>query len=277
MIGPAAALRDRLGWFERRALFGRRIIITRARATAGPFARALRELGAEVIELAAIATAPPDSYAALDRGIAQIGSYDWVIFTSVTGVDGLMARLGETGHDVRDMAGAAIAAIGPATAARLRHYGLRPAAVPVEYRAEAIATAIGADRIRGVRILIPRAQTAREALIDLLRGAGAAAVDVAATYQTVRPSPPVLDSVRQLIARGEIDLVAFTSSSTVNNFCALAGGDIAKGMAAAAIGPITAETARERGFKVVAQPATYTVEGLCAAIQDYFAGVKESA
>ena len=94
VIGPAAALRDRLGWFERRPLFGRRIVITRARATAGPFANALRELGAEVIELPAIETAPPDSYAALDRAIAQIGSYQWVIFTSATGVDGLMARLG---------------------------------------------------------------------------------------------------------------------------------------------------------------------------------------
>src|SRR5262249_42314564 len=130
--------------------------------------------------------------------------------------------------------------------------------------------------IKGARILIPRAQAAREALIDLLRGAGAAAVDVAAAYQTVRPAPPALESVRQLIADGEIDLVAFTSSSTVNNFCAMVCDDIAKGMGAAAIGPITAETARERGFKVVAQPASYTVQALCAAIQDYFAEVKRS-
>ena len=277
VIGPAAALRERLGWFERRALFGRRIIITRARATAGPFARTLRELGAEVIELATIATAPPDSYAALDRAIAQIGSYDWVIFTSATGVDGLMARLVATGHDVREMARAGIAAIGPATAARLRHYGLRPAALPGEYRAEAIAAAIGVDRIKGARILIPRAQAAREALIDLLRGAGAEAVDVAAAYQTVRPAPPALESVKQLLERGEIDLVTFTSSSTVNNFCAMVGADLAQGMAAAAIGPITAETARERGFKVVAQPPSYTVEALCTAIQNYFAGLKKSA
>jgi uroporphyrinogen III methyltransferase/synthase len=192
-------------------------------------------------------------------------------------VDGLMARLVETGHDVREMARAGIAAIGPATAARLGNYGLRPAAMPSEYRAEAIAEAIRADRIRGAHILIPRAQAAREALIDLLRGAGAAAVDVAAAYQIVRPAPPALESVRQLIERGEIDLVTFTSSSTVSNFCAMVGADIAQGMAAAAIGPITAETARERGFKVVAQPASYTVAGLCAAIQDYFAGRKKSA
>jgi len=270
VIGPAAALRDRLGWFERRPLFGRRIVITRARATAGPFARALRELGAEVIELPAIETAPPDSYAALDRAIAQIGSYQWVIFTSATGVDGLMARLDETGHDVREMAGAGIAAIGPATAARLRHYGLRAAAMPGEYRAEAIVAAVGAHRIKDARILIPRAQTAREALIDLLRAAGAGAVDVAPAYKTVRAAPPALDSVKRLIARGEIDLVAFTSSSTVHNFCAMVGADAARGLSAAAIGPITAATVAEYGMRVVAQPPAYTVDGLCAAIQDYF-------
>jgi len=272
VVGQAASLRERLGWLERRPLFGRRIIITRARATAGPFARALREQGAEVIELPAIQTAPPDSYAALDRAIAQIGSYDWVIFTSATGVDGLMARLGETGHDVREMAAASIAAIGPATAARLRHYGLRAATIPDEYRAEAIVTAIGPGRIAGARILIPRAQVAREALIDLLRDGGAAVVDVAAAYQTVRPAPPALGSVKQLLARGEIDLVAFTSSSTVDNFCAMIGVDAAQGLAAAAIGPITAQTAQAHGFRVVVQPAAYTVEGLCAAIRDYFSG-----
>lgn len=272
VVGQAASLRERLGWLERRPLFGRRIIITRARTAAGPFARALRDLGAEVIELAAIQTAPPDSYAALDRAIAQIGSYEWVIFTSATGVDGLIDRLGETGHDVREMAAASIAAIGPATAARLRHYGLRAAAMPDEYRAEAIVTAIGPGRIAGAHILISRAQVAREALIDLLRDGGAAVVDVAAAYQTVRPTPPALGSVKQLLARGEIDLVAFTSSSTVNNFCAMIGVDAAQGLAAAAIGPITAQTAQARGFRVVAQPAAYTVEGLCAAIRDYFSG-----
>ncbi len=272
VVGPAAALRERLGWLERRPLFGRRIVITRARATAGPFARALRDSGAEVIELPAIETVPPDSYDALDRAIGQIGSYNWVIFTSATGVDGLMARLGETGHDVRELAAASIAAIGPATAARLRHYGLRAAVVPGEYRAEAIAAAIGPQRIAGARILIPRAQIAREALIDLLRQAGAAAVDVVAAYQTMLPSPPALGSVKRMIARGEIDLVAFTSSSTVNNFCAMTGADAVKRLAAAVIGPITAETARARGFKVVAQPAAYTVEALCTAIREYFSG-----
>ncbi len=181
-----------------------------------------------------------------------------------------MARLDETGHDVREMAGAGIAAIGPATAARLRHYGLRAAAVPAEYRAEAIVAAIGAQRIIDARILIPRAQTAREALIDLLRAAGAAAVDVAAAYKTIRPAPPALDSVKRLIACGEIDLVAFTSSSTVQNFCAMVGGDAVQGLAAAAIGPITAATVAEYGMRVVAQPTAYTVDGLCAAIKDYF-------
>jgi uroporphyrinogen III methyltransferase/synthase len=270
VIGQAAALREKLAWMERRPLFGRRIIITRARATGGPFARALRELGAEAIELPAIETAPPDDYAELDRAIAQIGSYNWIIFTAATGVDGLIARLADTGHDVREMASANIAAIGPATAARLRRYGLRAAAVPDEYRAEAIAGAIGPQHISGARILIPRAQIAREALIDILKHAGAAVVDVVAAYKTARPQPAVLDAVKRMLARGEIDLAAFTSSSTVNNFCAMVGDDAARGLPAAAIGPITAETARSRGLNLVVQPASYTVEALCAAIHDYF-------
>ena len=276
VIGQAAALRGNLAWMERRPLFGRRIIITRARATAASFARALRELGAEAIELPAIETAPPESYAALDRAIAQISSYNWIIFTAATGVDGLIARMADTGHDVREMAGASIAAIGPATAARLRRYGLRAAIVPAEYRAEAIATAIGPQRTSGARILIPRAQVAREALIDLLRNGGAAVVDVVATYQTVRPQPAVLDAVKRMLARGEIDLAAFTSSSTVSNFCAMVGQDAARGLPAAAIGPITAETARASGLKVVVQPASYTVEALSAAIRDYFKQKKPS-
>jgi uroporphyrinogen III methyltransferase/synthase len=270
VIGPAAALREKLAWLERRPLFGRRIIITRARAEAGPFARALRELGAEAIELPAIETAPPDSYAELDRAIAQIGSYNWIIFTAATGVDALIARMADTGHDVREMAGASIAAIGPATAARLRRYGLRAAVVPDEYRAEAIAGAIGPQRIGGARVLIPRAQVAREALIGLLKDAGAAAVEVVAAYQTVRPQPAVLDAVKRMLARGEIDLAAFTSSSTVNNFCTMVGEDAAAGLPAAAIGPITAQTARSRGLNVVVQPASYTVEALCNAIRGYF-------
>jgi uroporphyrinogen III methyltransferase/synthase len=270
VIGPAAALRDQLSWFERRPLFGRRIIITRARATAARFARALRELGAQAIELPAIETAPPDSYEALDRAIGQLPSYDWIIFTAATGVDALMDRLAATGHDVREMGAASIAAIGPATAARLRERGLIAAAIPTEYRAEAIIDAIGAQRIRGARVLIPRAQAAREALIEMLRMEGAAAVDVAPAYRTVRPNPPVLNVVKHLIARGEIDLATFTSSSTVANFCAMVGAESVRGLRAAAIGPITAETARAHGLSVVVQPASYTVDALCGAIRNYF-------
>jgi uroporphyrinogen III methyltransferase/synthase len=276
VIGQAASLRQHLEWFERRPLFGRRIIITRARATAAPFARALRELGADAIELPAIETAAPDSYAALDRAIGQLAFYNWIIFTAATGVDALIARIAASGHDVREMGSANIAAIGPATAARLRNYGLIAAAMPGEYRAEAIIDAIGTQRIKGARILIPRAQVAREALIGMLKDAGAATVDVAPAYKTVRPHPPVLGAVQRLLQRNEIDLVAFTSSSTVTNFCAMVGEGAVQGLAAAAIGPITAATARARGMNIVVQPASYTVDALCTAIRDYLAREKKS-
>ncbi len=276
VIGQVTLLRERLAWFERRPLFGRRIVITRARASAAPFAQALRELGADAIEMPTIETAAPDSYAELDRAIARIGSYNWIIFTAATGVDALMTRMAQTDHDVREMGAAHIAAIGPATAARLRHYGLIAAAMPAEYRAEAIVSAIGPQRVKGARILIPRAQVAREALIGMLQAAGAAAVEVAPAYKTIQPRPAVLGLVQRLLAGGEIDLAAFTSSSTVTNFCAMVGAEAARGLAAAAIGPITAQTARSHGLNVVVQPRSYTVDALCDAIRDYFASAKKS-
>jgi uroporphyrinogen III methyltransferase/synthase len=270
VIGQSAAMRDRLAWFERRPLFGRRIVITRSAESAGAFARRLRALGAEAIEFPAIETAPPDSFDALDRSLANLGSFDWVIFTSATGVDAFIARMRERGRDIRELGRASLAAIGPATGARLRRYALNVAALPAEYRAEAIADAIGADRIRGARFLIPRAQVAREALPEILAAAGARQVEIVAAYKTVKPAAVRTDRVRELLEAGAIDLLAFTSSSTVKNFCELIG-DVPRGLKAAAIGPITAETARSLGMDVVVTPSDYTVEALNDAIAAYFA------
>jgi uroporphyrinogen III methyltransferase / synthase len=143
--------------------------------------------------------------------------------------------------------------------------------MPREYRAEAIVEAIGAERIRGARILIPRAQVAREILPEMLMAAGAREVIVAPVYKTVKPANAPVERVRAMAASGTIDLVAFTSSSTVTNFCEMLGAAVACGLKAAAIGPITAETARAAGLRVVAQPTEYTVPGLIAAIRNYFA------
>ena len=181
-----------------------------------------------MIELPTIEKAAPTSFAALDKAIARLDSFDWIIFTSASGVESFIERLKSLGRDIRALGARSIAAIGPATAARLADYALRVAAVPEEYRAEAIISAIGAKRIRGKRFLIPRAEVAREVLPEILREKGAKTVVVAPAYRTVKPKGAHAERLRELIASGAIDLVTFTSSSTVTNFCELVGAS-AKG------------------------------------------------
>ncbi|MHB8384071.1 MAG: uroporphyrinogen-III C-methyltransferase [Candidatus Binataceae bacterium] len=269
VVGECAALRSELRWFEKMPLFGRRIVVTRSRANGSAFARELRALGADAIEFPTIATAPPSSFSALDRAIGKLDKFDWIIFTSAAGVEGFVARMRALGHDLRQLGHARLCAIGPATAGALEHYALRVAAVPPEYRAEAIIPAIGARRIRGASILIPRAQVAREILPKILLEHGARIAEVAPVYRTIKPPGAQSERVRAMAAAGEIDLVAFTSSSTVENFCDLVGA-AARGLSAAAIGPITAATAVARGFKLVVQPAEYTVPALIAAIRAHY-------
>ena len=176
-----------------------------------------------MVEFPTIETAPPRSYATLDRAIARLDSFDWIIFTSATGVESFIERMKSLRRDIRALGDASIAAIGPATAARLADYALRVAAVPDEYRAEEIVPAIGIRRIRGKRFLIPRAEVAREAMPEILRDKGAKEVVVAPAYRTVKPKGAQVERMRELIASGAIDLVTFTSSSTVTNFCELIG------------------------------------------------------
>ena len=256
------------------ALRGRRVVITRASETGGAFAVGLRALGAEVVEFPTIEVVAPDSYAVVDAAIARLASFDWVIFTSASGVERMIERMGTCGVDSRALGGLKLGAIGPATAARLAAHAFPATAMPTEYRAEAIVEAIGAARIRGARILIPRAQVAREVLPEMLAAAGAREVVVAPVYKTVKPTNAPVERVRKMITAGTIALVAFTSSSTVTNFCEMIGADAARGLKAAAIGPITAETARAAGMEVAVQPTEYTVSALIAAIRDFFTGSK---
>ncbi len=277
VVGECAALGEELNWFESMPLFGRRIVITRAAADGRDFAARIRALGGEAIEFPTIETAPPSSYEILDRAIAELGSFDWVIFTSANGVEHFIERMRTRAVDIRELGRAKlvkIAAIGPATAERVRRYALTVAAMPAEYRAEAVIGAIGREHIAGARILIPRAEVAREVLPELLRQHGAREVVVAPAYRTVRPAADSA-GIRAMIAAHAIDLVSFTSSSTVTNFAAMTGAP-AGVLKAAAIGPITAETARAHGFEVVAAPAQYTVDALMAAIVGYFAGAARS-
>ena len=271
VVGECAALGSQLGWYERMPLFGRRIVVTRAAGDAAGLIERLRAIGAEVTGVPVIATAPPSSYAVLDKAIAEIGSFDWIIFTSAKGVDAFMQRLRTLRHDIRELGKAAVAAIGPATAARVADFALKVAAMPSEYRAERLIDALTTERIKGARILIPRAEVAREVLPKMLREAGAREVVIAPAYSTVRPEATAKEHLWRLIESGVIDLVTFTSPSTVRNWTELAG-DAGMRFKAAVIGPITAEAARAHGLEVAVEAATYTVDGLVAAIEKHYVG-----
>ncbi len=246
-------------------LAGRRIVVTRTAAAASLLAASLRDLGAEPVEFPTIRIEPPDSYQVLDGALARASEFDWVIFTSAAGVRSFIGRLGALGRDVRALAGACLAAIGPATATELRSHALGVEVVPAVYRAEALIDAIGAARIKGARLLIARAQTAREVLPEQLAALGAREVCVAAAYKTVKAGGAGAARIRTLLERGEIDLVTFTSPSTVANFDELVAPP-PQSVKAAVIGPITEARARSLGYTIAATAEAYTAAGLTAAI-----------
>jgi len=274
VVGEVVGLRERLQWFERRPLFGRRIVVTRTREQASDLVNALTGLGAECLECPTIRIAPPDDAGPLDRAIAELGRFDWIVFTSVNGVSRFFERLFAAGCDVRALGHVRTAAIGPATAARLKAFGLASDLVPEDYRAESVVAAFRGQDIRGRSILLPRAQEARLVLPQEL-GAMGAAVTEAAAYKTEPASGDGSALIERLEAR-TVDLITFTSSSTVKNFKALLPparfAELTAGAAAACIGPITADTARKLGFDVRVEARTYTIPGLCDAIRAYYSG-----
>ena len=270
VVGDVVALREEgLDWYERRPLFGRRVVVTRSRAQAGELSRDLEQLGAEVHEFPTIEITPPEDFGPLDAAIRDLDSFGLIVFTSVNGVESFFGRLRYHGLDLRAVPrDAKVAAIGPATAARIQGAGLRVDVVPEEYRAEALIEALGAHPLAGERVLIPRAKVAREVLPEKLREAGAEVI-VPPAYESV-PSSEGKEEVSLRLQSGEIDCVTFTASSTVENFVGAFGGREAarllEGTRVACIGPITAGTARKHGIRVDAQAKEYTITGLIEAV-----------
>ena len=262
VVGEVVALRDRLNWFERLPLFGRRVVVTRARVQAGALGARLRELGAEVIELPAIEIRDLDDYSALDAAIERLEDYDWLIFTSVNGVEHFLRRLDHSRRDLRSIRGR-LAAIGPATAAHLRQLHLKVDVVPNDFVAESLLAAFAPYEMAGRRVLIPRAQAAREILPEQLRARGAK-VDVAPAYRTMVPEEAA-GRVAEAFSRRP-DWITFTSSSTVTNFVRAAGKQVLEGVRIASIGPVTSGTVRSYGLTVDAEAQPYTIDGLVAAL-----------
>ena len=269
IVGEVVKLREKLAWFDRldtHPLFGQNVVVTRAREQASKLTDALEELGACCIEVPAIALREPsDAYAAADAAIAELSSYDWIIFTSANGVRRFFARLFAAGRDARALGSCHIAAIGSATAASLRECGLAADVVPAEYRAEAVVEALADSVGQGTRILLPRAQEAREVLPDSLRAKGAV-VDVVPVYETVAAAEDT-EGICKKLAAGEIQWVTFTSSSTVTNFLKIIKDTaLLKHTRTACIGPVTAETCRKNGIEPDVVAEEYTIEGLTRAI-----------
>jgi uroporphyrinogen III methyltransferase / synthase len=272
VVGDVVHLRKELNWFETKPLFGKRIIVTRAREQASEFLSALSEMGAECLEFPTIKVVPPGSWKGLDRSIREVETYQWLVFTSVNGVKYFFDRLEALGGDVRDLKGVKIAAIGPATAEAVSSKGIRIHLVPGEYRAEAVVDAFRKEDIEGKRILLPRAREAREVLPQELENLGAV-VDVVEAYRTIKPEEDK-EGIQEMLRQGQIHMVTFTSSSTVNNFVDMfQGAPLLAWMdkaAVACIGPVTAKSAEDKGLKVTLVAPEYTIPSFTKAIVDFF-------
>ncbi len=273
VVGEVVRLRGQLNWFETKPLFGKRVVLTRPQEQAREFSQLLTAYGAEPVEVPTIQIVPPASWQAIDDAMTRLSTYQWLIFTSVNGVRPFMDRLHAAGKDARALANLRLCAIGPRTAQELGTYGLIPDVIPTEFQAEGVIAALAHVGIRGSRILIPRAEVAREILPHQLRELGAT-VEVIPVYRTIAPAVDVA-SLTQQLQDGQVAVVTFTSSSTVRNFMELFGGrdrvrPLLAGVVVACIGPITARTAEEYGVTVTVMPAENTVPALAEAIVKHF-------
>jgi uroporphyrinogen III methyltransferase/synthase len=269
VVGEVAALRERLRWWDRRPLFGRRIVVTRPREQAWDLVGLLEAAGAEAVLCPTIrieSIENPDL-----SGLAK--GYDWVVFTSINGVYSVAAALKASGRDVRALGSARIAAIGPETARAVEGLSLRVEFVPSRYVAEQIIEEFP-EPLAGKRVLIPRAREAREVLPNLWRRQGAR-VDVVPVYETVTDGAGA-SALKEQIAAKTIDALTFTASSTVRSLAAFLPPEILNSVTIACIGPITAATARELGLRVDVTAETYTVRGLVEALERYYAAAEPS-
>ncbi len=269
IIGDVVKLRESLNWFESRPLFGKRIVVTRTRKQAGALTSRLRELGADVLEIPTIRIEPPEDRKAFVQMIADCHGYDWIVFTSPNGVEAFFEAFYKINKDAREIGGVRIAAIGPATAAKVREYRLSVDLQPEEFVAEAVVKAFEKEgSVDNLRILIARAQEARDVLPEALTKLGAI-VDVVAVYRTVPETEDRSGAIARFREEGA-DLVTFTSSSTAENFMALKL-PLPPNLQTASIGPITSATMRKLGLKVDVEASRYDIPGLLEAVRAHFA------
>ena len=273
VIGEVVELRAELAWFDSRPLFGKRVLVTRSRTQASRMCQLLEDAGAIPVELPAIAIAPPDDFTPLDAAINRLSSYHWVIFASVNAVDSVFQRLDCQGRDSRAFGKTRVGAIGPATSAALERRGIRPDFTPSRSVSSAALEELSALAWNGKSALLPAADIGRDELAEGLSRLGASVERITA-YRTVTP-PDAAQRARDAFAGG-IDIVTFTSSSTVRNLLSLLndgngpGRDALSGTLIASIGPVTSATARELGLKVDIEAEQHTVDGLADALVNHY-------
>jgi uroporphyrin-III C-methyltransferase len=268
VFGEVVALRDKLNWYETRPLLGKRIVVTRTRKQASVLSSKLRALGAHVIELPTIRIEPPSDLREFAELVQDAHVYDWIVFTSANGVEAFFNIFFKLYDDAREIGGARIATIGPATAQRVKDFHLHVDLQPEEFVAEDIVREFKKQgSIENLKLLLVRAEKARDVLPKEFSALGAI-VDEALAYRTV-PEKRDTSGARQQLAKDGADLITFTSSSTVENFLAL-GLPWPKGMQVASIGPITSKTARDNGLKIDVEAKRHDIDGLVEAISDFF-------
>ncbi len=272
VVGEVVRLREQLNWFETQPLFGKRVLVTRARDQAPELSSLIRARGGEPIECPTIAIGPPDDWAEVDEAIEQLATYQWLVLTSVNGVKAFMQRLWYHGRDARALAGLQVCCIGPRTAEEVKRFGIEADLVPDTFQAEGVIEGLKRAGMSGQRVLLARAAQAREILPEELARSGAV-VQVVKVYKTVVPAIE-RDRVQQLFRDHMIDVVTFASSSTVRNFFQLfdEASDLKQrlnGTIIASIGPITAKTIREMGLDVHVMASQNTIPALVQSLVDY--------
>jgi uroporphyrinogen III methyltransferase/synthase len=273
IVGEVVRLRDNLRWFDTKPLFGKRVLVTRAARQAGSLAALLRDEGAQALLAPTIRIAPPVDTGPLRDATTRLDRYDWVLFTSGNAVEAFFSAIAAAGLDARAIGRARVCAIGVKTELALAAHGIQPDLIPADARAEGVIAALGPELGDRARILLPRAEVAREVLPETLREAGAE-VEVVTAYRTLPPDAAEVGRIGSLVDPGEADAVLFTSSSTVRNLYDLLGDDAAQRLNALAlfsIGPVTSKTAADLGLEITATAEEQTIESLVATLRAYYA------
>jgi len=267
VFGGVNEFRKDLAWFERKPLFGQTVLITRARDQAGTLKTMLEKKGARVLEYYGIRILPPRSWKDFDSAARNLSGYQWAVFTSPNGADSVFSRLKKSGYDARIFSGVKIAAIGDATRDRLRAFGVEPELVPESFHSMALSKALIKKNIKGKKILLLRTDIAPEFLYKELSAAGADVKEVT-VYRTAGPDALQKSRLRVWMKEEKIDIITFTSSSTVRSFfSALGNKPSLKQARLVSIGPVTTQTLREYGFKPALEASDHNLPGLIAALE----------